>query len=240
LGSRLKGNLKNEVFAKITQTINNSRESSNPNHAKDNNDKTKNYLRKQLKSTGSKDKTIFYLKILSRLEEPQFYLIISKLNYYNLKGQFIGKELKMVDRKIEDRSIITGELLYYLRSENYKIKQRTAEILSAYKDPLTLIPIKNIIKSRKELAVDKYTLYFALDILADFAPYIIADFEEDAADFSELFKELIREEDDDWLKYHALKAYLQIGVNDKDYDEFITKVRESEKEPVLLALKDEI
>ena len=252
LGNFLQGELKNEVFAKISEIINNSSKSNNYVIFKDSNkdknltcnlncnDKIKSYLQKKLNSNSSKDKAKFYLKILCQFDQPPFYLIISQLNYYNLKGHFIGKELKMVDREIETRSIITGELLYYLRFDNYKLKQRAAEILSAYKDPLTLIPLKNLIKRRKELVVDKYTLYFTLDILADFAPTILAQYEKDAADFSELLKYIIINENDDWLKYHALKAYLEIGVNDDNYEGFIKKIREREKEPVLLALNNEI
>ena len=248
LGNFLQGKLKNEVFAKISEIINNISKSNNYVIFKDSNkdknltcnDKTKSYLQKKLNSNSSKDKAKFYLKILCQFDQPPFYLIISQLNYYNLKGHFIGKELKMVDREIETRSIITGELLYYLRFDNYKLKQRAAEILSAYKDPLTLIPLKNLIKRRKELVVDKYTLYFTLDILADFAPTILAQYEKDAADFSELLKYIIINENDDWLKYHALKAYLEIGVNDDNYEGFIKKIREREKEPVLLALNNEI
>lgn len=232
LGSFLQGELKSNAHAKIDEILKRSSENYNAHGAKIVNNEIENYLREKLNNTSSKDKAIFYMQILSLLEKPPFYLIIAKLNYFNLKGYFIGRELKTFDRKIESRSVITGELLYYLRYDNYKIKQRAAEILSTYRDPLALDPLKNMLNRKNELAVDKHTLYFALDILADF--------KEDAAYFSALIKEIIELEDDDWLKYHALKAYLQIAVNDEDYNEFIDKVREREKEPVLLALNEEI
>ncbi|MGM0500168.1 MAG: hypothetical protein ACQERL_08190, partial [Bacillota bacterium] len=59
----------------------------------------------------------------------------------------------------------------------------------------------------------------------------------EAADFSPLLKEIINQESNPWLKYHALKAYLKIAVNDEDYQNFIKKIKAKEKEPVLLALR---
>jgi len=230
LGSFLQGDNRNEVFAKVAQIIEDNNKNNNSFDTKNSNNEIKNYLREELNKNSSKDKAKFYLKILCQFDHPPFYLIISQLNYFNLKGYFMGKELTNADRKIEDRAIITGELLYYLKHDNYRIKQRAAEILSAYKEALVLVPIKNMLGRKNELAVDKHSIYFALDILAYF--------KEAAADFSGLLKNIIISEDDDWLKYHALKAYLQIGVNDEDYGEFIDKVREREKEPVLLALNE--
>jgi len=232
LGSFLQGDNRNEAFTKVAQIIEDNNKNNNVFDSKNGNNEIKNYLWEELNKSSSKDKAKFYLKILCQFNHPPFYLIISQLNYFNLKGNFMGKELANADRKIEDRAIITGELLYYLKHDNYRIKQRAAEILSAYKEALVLVPIKNLLSRKNELAVDKHTIYFALDILADF--------KEDAADFSGLLKNIIISEDDDWLKYHALKAYLQIGVNDEDYGKFIDKVREREKEPVLLALNEEI
>jgi len=230
LGSFLQGDNRNEAFTKVAQIIEDNNKNNNVFDSKNGNNEIKNYLWEELNKSSSKDKAKFYLKILCQFNHPPFYLIISQLNYFNLKGNFMGKELANADRKIEDRAIITGELLYYLKHDNYRIKQRAAEILSAYKEALVLVPIKNLLSRKNELAVDKHTIYFALDILADF--------KEDAADFSGLLKNIIISEDDDWLKYHALKAYLQIGVNDEDYGKFIDKVREREKEPVLLALNE--
>jgi hypothetical protein len=188
-----------------------------------------NYLIKKLRRCNSAEKAVYYLKIISRLKLPPFNLIISKLLYFNLKGDFVGREMAQSKRSSKIRAVISAEFLYYLYNSDYKVKKTAAEILENLKEPITLIPIKNILKQRDKFS-DAHLLYFLLDILSAF--------KAEAADFSELLREIIEKSDDQWLKYHALKAYQSTAVNDQDYHHFLAEVRKKEKEPVILALKD--
>ncbi|MEC9489647.1 MAG: hypothetical protein UMU04_01765, partial [Halanaerobiales bacterium] len=167
--------------------------------------------------------------ILSRLDLPPFYFILSKVIYFNLKGDFIGREMAENERSFKERSLIIGEFFSYLHHDNYRVKKTAANILAGFKDPLCLIPIKNILIQREKFT-DSHLLYFLLDILSVF--------DEQAADFSELLKKIIRKNSDQWLKYHALKAYQSTAYNDRDYQKFKAEIRENEREPVTLALKD--
>lgn len=221
LAFRFKGRFQEEAIRRIAEGINNkSREQA---------EELIDYLIRKLRKSSSADKAKYYLKILSQLDLPPFYLIISKLLYFNLKGDFVGSEIAQRDRRFKNRASIIGELIHYLFDNNYKVKKTAAEILKNLKDPLCLLPIKNILKQRKNFS-DAHLLYFLLDILSVF--------NEKAADFSGLLKKIIKTSDDQWLKYHALKAYQSTAVNDQDYRNFLAEIRANEREPVTLALKD--
>jgi hypothetical protein len=220
LGSRFGGEMRELAVNNIAEGINNK--------SGDEAERLINYLIRKLRKNSSAAKAKYYLKILSRLELPPFYLLISKLIYFNLKGDFVGREMAKTERSSKERALIIGEFFYYLYHDDYKVKKTAAEILAGFKDPLCLLPIKNMLKQRNNFS-DAHLLYFLLDILSVF--------NEQAADFSELLKEIIRTSNDQWLKYHALKAYQSTADNDQNYHSFLAEIRENEREPVTLALK---
>ena len=220
LGSRFSGEMRELAVNNIAEGINKK--------SGEEAERLINHLIRRLRKSSSAAKAKYYLKILSRLNLPPFYFILSKLIYFNLKGDFVGREMAKTERSSKERTLIIGEFFYYLYYDDYKVKKTAADILLGFKDPLCLLPIKNMLKQRKNFS-DAHLLYFLLDILSVF--------NEQAADFSELLKEIIRTSNDQWLKYHALKAYQSTADNDQNYHSFLAEIRENEREPVTLALK---
>jgi len=216
LNDELKEKAVNKIIVKL-----NEQESSQA-------EKDINYLRNKLRQASQAEKAEMLLKIFSRLNKPPIGLIIEKISYLNIEGRKIGLEMKKTERSYKERAVITGDLLYYLIRADYKGKKKTAGITSAFKEALILPAVKNLLIKRNEFIKDNNILYFALDITAVFA--------KKAQDFSKLLQKIIREDNDPWLKYHALKAYVNIAEKDLEFKNFIKEVMENEDEPVTLAL----
>lgn len=179
----------------------------------------------------SRNKIEFYLQFAAVLEQPPLELIVEKSLNYGVPAKKTTLHLNFFNRDQRVKSIIIAELLAIIFNQDYAKKQKAAEIASELDSVLLLIPIKNILKNRNEIKVAASTLYFLLDIVESFG--------SKAADFSPLLKDIINQGNNPWLKYHALQAYQKVGVNDSDYREFLTEIKQREEEPVLLALKED-
>lgn len=190
----------------------------------------KNIISSLLQSYGQK-KIIFYLKLAAALRKPPLKIIIKKSLAYKIPAAKIVQELNFEKRKKKEQFKIIAELLSIIFKESYSKKKKAAEIAAEINSPLILIPIKNTLTKRKELQLKNLSLYFLLDI--------VGAFELKAADFSDLLKAIILQSSSPWLKYHALEAYLKVGINEEDYWQFITEIKAKEKEPVLLALNND-
>lgn len=193
------------------------------------NDNLKEDVINKLNNTLSPVRAKYYLRILLRINNPPIFIIIDKGNYYNLKGNFIAEEMNSVKRNSKEKSIITGELVYYLFSDNYQKARMAADIARNYTNPLILYPLKNILKKRNVLINKEKILHFILEIVESFGTK--------AADFSGILKIMIVNSESQWLRYYSLKAYLAVGREDDDYDQFIAYIKEREEEPVILAFE---
>jgi hypothetical protein len=193
-------------------------------------EKYQKMIRTALNSCSSRGESLFYLKLAAQLEKAPVSMIIKKSLKYNISANLIGSSFKQSQPSKNKRLIIWAELLTLLINESYQIKKKAAAVAADLNDPLILVSLKKMLLKRNELKLDFQTQYFLLDLLAAF--------DTEAADFSPLLKEIITQESDPWLKYHAVQAYLKIAVNEEEYEDFIKKVRAKEKEPVLLALGD--
>ena len=198
------------------------------------NSKQKFELKKKIinslaKSNSSK-KINCYLKLAAALKQPPVELIVKKSLNYKISAQRTASYLNLSEKNYKESCYIIAELLYIIFDQDYAKKKKAAEVAAELNSALILTPIKNTLKNHKQLQLKPTTLYFLLDTAAAFGSR--------AADFSQLLKEIINEENNPWLKFHALQAYCKTAVNDSDYQEFITEIRAKEKEPVLLALKD--
>ena len=199
------------------------------------NNKEKQQLEKSIRAAVSKSyspkKIGFYLKLAVILEQPPVSLIVDKSLNYGISAEIIASNFKLFNNGQKQQYILNAELLAVIFNGDYTKKKKAAEIAAEFNSALILTPLKNIILKRKQLQLNNSILYFLLDIVESSA--------EKAADFSPLLKEIITQESDPWLKYHSLMAYQNTAVKDKNYQEFIKKIRKKEKEPVLLALKDQ-
>ncbi|MFN2341389.1 MAG: S8 family serine peptidase [Halanaerobium sp.] len=183
-----------------------------------------------LNNCSSRKKCLFYLKLAAQLEKAPVSMIIKQSFKYNISAKLIGSSFKESQPTKNKRLIIGAELLALMINESYQIQKRAAAVALELSDPLILVSLKKLLFKRNKLKLNSQTQYFLLDLLAGFGT--------EAADFSSLLREIITQESDPWLKYHALQAYLKIAVNEESYLDFIKKVRAKEKEPVLLALDD--
>lgn len=183
-----------------------------------------------LRQSYSQKKINFYLKIAAAFKKPPTALIVEKTLNSKISAAAAASKFNLEQKNKKEQFILIAELLAVIFNNNYSEKKKAAEIAAALNSDLILIPLKNNLQKRKKLQLNDSVLYFLLDIVGGSG--------ERAADFSPLLKEIIAQSDNSWLKFHALQAYLAVGVKDSDYQEFIEKVKGKEKEPVLLALKN--
>ncbi|MFP4372076.1 MAG: S8 family peptidase [Halanaerobium sp.] len=172
----------------------------------------------------------YYLKLAAALKKPPVNLIVKKSLNYGIPARKTASDFNLPDKNYKERCFLTAQLLALIFNRDYAEKKKAAEIAAELNSALILIPIKNSLQNRKKLQLQPSTLYFLLDTAAAFGSR--------AADFSPLLKEIITEESNPWLKFHALQTYCKTGIKDSDYQEFIAEIKLKEKEPVLLALKD--
>ena len=217
--------LNNKLKAEINHKIKNTLADKNTKSIK----KIEKFIINQLRKSNSQNKINFYLKIAADFKKPPVKMIVNKALNYKIAVKQIVSNFNLTERKKEYQFYIIAEILAIIFNGDYLQKKKAAELAAELKSPLVLIPIKNTLIKRKEFNTSSLNLYFLLDILGDFAV--------EAADISHLLKKIINQENNPWLKYHALQAYLKIAVNDEDYQKFIKKIKAKEKEPVLLALK---
>ncbi|MFW6230005.1 MAG: S8/S53 family peptidase [Halanaerobium sp.] len=222
LAPYLNQNLKNKAAARLIGLLNQEN--------RDQSLELKKMINKQLRNCSSSQKCSFYLKLAAQIDKPPLDLIIKQGLKFNLSSKLIAEDLKKNKNYGEQSLIICAELLNLIIKAAYPVKKKTAAVAADLAEPKILIALKNLLRKRNELGISSEAQYFLLEILEAFGI--------EAADFSELIKNIISESSDPWLKYHALNAYTKIAVNQEGYQEFIEKVRLKEKEPVTLALKD--
>ena len=193
-------------------------------------EKYKKLIKKYLRNCGSKRKCIFYLQTAAQLDNPPLSLIINKAIKFNLSPKLIAESLKSKEKSKEHKILLNIHLLELIKRESYSVKKKAAATAAEMADPVILVTLKNMLSKRNALKLNSESQYFLLDLLAAFGPK--------AADFSALLEKIIVESSDPWLKYHGLKAYIQIAGNEQNYQKFIEQIKAKEKEPVTLALKD--
>ena len=184
-----------------------------------------------LRRSYSLKKIDFYLPLACALNRPPIELIVEKSLNYGISAEITASNLNLAARNYKEQCFLIAELLAVVFRGDYSNKKKAGAAAAELNSALMLIPIKNTLKNRKSLHPAPSTLYFLLDIVAAFGSR--------AADFSSLLKEIITQESNPWLKYHALQAYQKVGVMDSHYQEFIEEIKAKEKEPVLLALKED-
>lgn len=194
------------------------------------NDYLEEIIINKLNKTFSPVRAKFYIQILLKIKKPPISILIKNANYYNFKGNFIAEEMGSVKRTKKENSKIIGELLYYLFADDYKKAKMAADIAINYSNSLILVPLKNILNKREKIINNEKILHFSLEIVENFGL--------EAADFSAILKMIIVNSESHWLRYYALKAYLAVASNDKDYEEFIAHIKSIEEEPVILALNN--
>lgn|GEM_PF-2835055 len=221
IGPHLNNKLQAQISKKITRflTENNI-----------NNQKLEKAVISRLRQSYSQKKIAFYLKIAAAFKQPPIALIIEKTLDSKISAAAAASKFNLDQKNKKEQFILIAELLAVIFNRDYPEKKKAAEIAAELNSALLLIPIKNTLQKRNQLQLNDSILYFLLDIMGSFGIK--------AADFSPLLKEIITQENNPWLKFHALQAYLAVGVKDSNYQEFIKKITEKEKEPVLLALKD--
>lgn len=217
--------LNNKLKVQLGHKIKNDLTQKDKNEIK----KIKKLIINKLRKSSSQNTISFYIELAADLKRPPVKLIVYKSSNYKIEVEKTAASFNLNNKKKEQQFYIIAELLSIIFNDDYLQQKKAAEIAAELKSSLILVPIKNTLIKRKKLNINPSTLYFLLDILVAFG------FE--AADFSPLLKEIINQESNPWLKYHALKAYLKIAVNDEDYQNFIKKIKAKEKEPVLLALR---
>ena len=220
--------LNNKLQKQLTQRIRKVLAQNN----KKLNEKLHKIIINNLAKSYSQKKIKFYLLLAAALERPPVELIVNKSLNYNLKTKDLTAAFNLNKRNKNKKAVLIAELLAVIFRKKYSEKKKAAKITIELNSALVLIPIKNTLKKRNQLQLNDSILYFLLDITGSFA--------EKAPDFYPLLKEIITQENNPWLKYHAFQAYLAVGVKDSDYQEFIKEIKAKEKEPVLLALKNTI
>lgn len=191
--------------------------------------KLEKMIKNQLRNCSSSKKCTIYLKLAALSNQLPIDLIIKKAVRFNLSSKLIAETLEKQENYKKQRLIISAELLKLIIEEAYSIKKKAAAVAADLAEPLALVPLKNLLLKRNELRLSSEAQYFLLDLLASFG--------SEAADLAELLKNIISKSSDPWLKYHALKAYTQIAVENENYQDFIAEMRAKEKEPVTLALE---
>lgn len=191
--------------------------------------KLEKMIKNHLRNCSSSKKCTIYLKLAALSNQLPIDLIIKKAVRFNLSSKLIAEALKKQENYKKQRLIISVELLKLIIEEAYPVKKKAAAVAADLAEPLVLVPLKNLLLKRNELGLSSEAQYFLLDLLEAFGP--------EAADLAELLKNIISKSSDPWLKYHALKAYTKVAVNQEDYQEFIAEVKAKEKEPVTLALE---
>jgi len=191
--------------------------------------KLEKMIKNHLRNCSSSKKCTIYLKLAALSNQLPIDLIIKKAVRFNLSSKLIAETLEKQENYKKQRLIISAELLKLIIEEAYSIKKKAAAVAADLAEPLALVPLKNLLLKRNELRLSSEAQYFLLDLLASFG--------SEAADLAELLKNIISKSSDPWLKYHALKAYTQIAVENENYQDFIAEMRAKEKEPVTLALE---
>jgi hypothetical protein len=191
--------------------------------------KLEKMIKNHLRNCSSSKKCTIYLKLAALSNQLPIDLIIKKAVRFNLSSKLIAETLEKQENYKKQRLIISAELLKLIIEEAYSIKKKAAAVAADLAEPLALVPLKNLLLKRNELRLSSEAQYFLLDLLASFG--------SEAADLAELLKNIISKSSDPWLKYHALKAYTQIAVENESYQDFIAEMRAKEKEPVTLALE---
>ena len=191
--------------------------------------KLEKMIKNHLRNCSSSKKCTIYLKLAALSNQLPIDLIIKKAVRFNLSSKLIAETLEKQENYKKQRLIISAELLKLIIEEAYSIKKKAAAVAADLAEPLALVPLKNLLLKRNELRLSSEAQYFLLDLLASFG--------SEAADLAELLKNIISKSSDPWLKYHALKAYTQIAVENESYQDFIAEMKAKEKEPVTLALE---
>jgi hypothetical protein len=191
--------------------------------------KLEKIIKNHLRNCSSSKKCTIYLKLAALSNQLPIDLIIKKAVRFNLSSKLIAETLEKQENYKKQRLIISAELLKLIIEEAYPVKKKAAAVAADLAEPLALVPLKNLLLKRNELRLSSEAQYFLLDLLASFG--------SEAADLAELLKNIISKSSDPWLKYHALKAYTQIAVENESYQDFIAEMRAKEKEPVTLALE---
>lgn len=193
-------------------------------------EKYQQLIKKYLKNCSSRRKCVFYLKTAAQIDNPPLTLIINKSIKFRLSPELIAESLRNKLRSKEQKMILNTLLLHLINEGSYSVKKKAAAAAAELADPVILSPLKNMLSQRIKLNLNSESQYFLFDLLAAFGP--------EASDFSALLENIILESSDPWLKYHGLKTYTRIAVNEQNYQNFIEKVKAKEKEPVTLALRD--
>ncbi|MGP3777956.1 S8 family peptidase [Halanaerobium saccharolyticum] len=191
--------------------------------------KLEKMIKNHLRNCSSSKKCTIYLKLAGLSNQLPIDLIIKKAVRFNLNSTLIAEALEKQENYKKQRLIISAELLKLIIEEAYSIRKKAAAVAADLADPLVLVPLKNLLLKRNQLGLSSEAQYFLLDLLETFGP--------EAADLTELLKNIISKSSDPWLKYHALKAYTQIAVENESYQDFIAEMKAKEKEPVTLALE---
>jgi len=191
--------------------------------------KIEKIIKNHLRNCSSSKKCTIYLKLAALSNQLPIDLIIKKAVRFNLNSTLIAEALKKQENYKKQRLIISAELLRLIIEKAYPVRKKAAAVAADLAEPLVLVPLKNLLLKRNQLGLSSEAQYFLLDLLETFGP--------EAADLTELLKNIISKSSDPWLKYHALKAYTQIAVENESYQDFIAEMKAKEKEPVTLALE---
>jgi len=185
-----------------------------------------------LRKCSSSRQCAFYLQPAAGLNQVPLALIIKQALKFNLSSKLIAAALDKGQNSARQKLIISAELLSLIIREAYPVKKKSAEVAAFLAEPTVLIPLKNLLLKRNDLGLSFKAQYFLLDLLEAFGA--------EAADLAELLEAIISESSDPWLKYHGLKAYTKVAFNRENYQMFIEKMKAEEKEPVTLALENEL
>ncbi|PUU92268.1 MAG: peptidase S8 and S53 subtilisin kexin sedolisin [Halanaerobium sp.] len=221
LAPYLNQNLKNQAAARLSSLISQKNKAQRL--------KVEKIIKNYLHSCGSSKSCTFYLQLTAQLNQVPVDLIIKRALKFNLSSELIAEALAQSEKYERQKLIISAELLKLIIEEAYPVKKKAAAAAADLAEPLVLVPLKNLLLKRNELGLSSEAQYFLLELLETFGA--------EAADLAELLKNIISESSDPWLKYHALKAYTQIAVENENYQDFIAEMKAKEKEPVTLALR---
>jgi hypothetical protein len=160
----------------------------------------------------------FLIKILINVKRPPVgaFLHLAKLN--KVKKGFIKEQFKASQLK---KDIIVGRLKGFLIEAPTLYRDLAAELLKGFDDKIVVNHLEDLIPCNNKIIL--------INVLE-----IFSDLDHQNVKIATGVKKIIKNEDEMWLRYYALKAYINTAVRDREFYRYIGELQNDKQELVRL------
>ena len=187
-------------------------------------------------SAGIKRKSL--ITVLCNTEKPPLGAMLSLIYSGRTRAEFIGKQLK---RDRINQEILIKRLKKFLKMESDQYRNAVRKLLAHFDNHIIINHFKEMLSTQEEdLLIYVLQLFANLDFTKqnNFNKKNREEKEEDLIDVEDIVSELRQiintEEREMWIRYYALKAYINLAERDAEFYELIEELKDDRQELVRL------